>query len=194
MSNSDSFLPDDYEVPKSESSYLKFVTGVTKFRVLSKPIIGWEDWKDKKPFRFMMDKKPAQSFDPKQDIKHFWAFVVWDYTAKRISILEITQKGVQTAIKDLQAKPDWGSPFNYDIEVTKSGSGMETKYVTTPLPPKPVHAKIAELFAETPINLQALFDGKDPFDVTGKAAAPEYAAPSDITGDAPEDDDSDLPF
>lgn len=188
MSNTETFLPDNYEVPKSDSSYLKFATGDTKFRVLSKPIIGWVDWKDKKPYRFAMDKKPTTSFDPKQEVKHFWAFVVWDYAAKRISILEINQKGVQGSIKALQSNPDWGSPFNYDINVNKSGSGMETKYVTTPLPPKPVHEKILELYANTPINLEVLMDGKDPFDVAG-SNQPEPTSTVTVA-----DDSDDLPF
>lgn len=186
MSNSESFLPDNYEVPKSEGSYLKFAPGETKFRILSKPIIGWMDWKDKKPYRFTMDKKPAQPFNPLQDIKHFWAFVVWDYAGKKISILEISIKGIQNAIQALQKNPDWGSPFGYDITVTKSGSGMETKYVTTPLPPKPVHAKIEELYNRTPINLAALFDGKDPFDASKDTGDTGAGAP-------PEEDDG-LPF
>lgn len=192
MSNSESFLPDNYEVPKSDGSYLKFVPGENKFRILSKPIIGWVDWKDKKPYRFTMDKKPSTSFDPKQEIKHFWAFVVWDYVGKKISILEIDKKGIQNSIQALQKNPDWGSPFNYDITVTKSGSGMETKYVTTPLPPKAVHQKIAELYADTPIDLNALFDGKDPFD-TNKEAPSDYNKDEPVSANNLPDED-DLPF
>src|SRR5882762_7034587 len=120
--STDAFLPDGYNVPKGDSSYLKLQTGENKFRILSKPIIGWVDWKDKKPYRFTMDKKPAAPFDPKQGIKHFWAFVVFDYVGKKISILEITQAGVQSAIKTLTSDADWGSPFDYDIKVTKSGT------------------------------------------------------------------------
>jgi len=188
----DDFLPQGYEVPKSDSSYLKLVGGDNKFRILSKPIIGWVDWKDKKPYRFPMDKKPAAPFSPTQDIRHFWAFVVWDYTAKRISIFELTIKGIQNAIAGLQANPDWGSPLNYDITINKVGTTMaDTKYTTVPSPPKPVHAKIAELYAETPIKLEALFDGKDPFDVNKPAPDTNHSSPAEITS-APDGDD--LPF
>ncbi len=177
MSTQNEFLPDGYEVPKGDSSYLKFQTGENKFRVLSKPIIGWEDWKDNKPLRFPMDKKPTAPIDPKKPIKHFWAFVVWDYNAKRISILEITQKSVQAAIKTLSADADWGSPFNYDIKVTKTGSNMETEYAVNPVPHKAIHAQILDLWENTPVNLQALFSGDDPF-ATGQAMA-ETAKPKD---------------
>lgn len=189
---SNDFLPQGYELPKSESSYLKLQQGDNKFRILSKPIVGWVDWKDKKPYRFPMDKKPAQAFSPTQDIKHFWAFVVWDYATKKISIFELTLKGVQTSITGLMANPDWGSPLNYDITVNKVGSTLgDTKYTTVPSPPKPVHEKIAALYADTPIKLEALFEGKDPFDVTNPEAVNNYASPAEISA-APEDDD--LPF
>lgn len=188
--STNSFLPQNYSVPKSEASYMKLAPGDNKFRALTTPIVGWLDWKDKKPYRWTMDKKPAAAFDPKQDIKHFWALVVWDYTAKKIVILEITWKGVQNAIEALSSNPDWGSPLNYDITINKSGSGMETKYATTPTPPKPLHEKIAELFANTPVNLAALFEGKDPFEVGD--AAPAYAPPPSVPAG---DEDSDgLPF
>lgn len=192
MSNND-FLPTGYEVPKSEASYMKLAPGDNKFRALSKPIVGWCDWKDKKPFRFPMDKKPAQPFDPKQDIKHFWAMVVWDYNAKKIAILEIDKKGIQNAMQALALNPDWGSPTNYDITINKSGSGMETKYATTPTPPKPVHEKIAQLYASTPVNLNALFEGKDPFDTD---EVPSFSAPAQddpFAAAAPNEED-DLPF
>jgi len=163
MSNNNEFLPTEYEVPKGESSYLKFQTGENKFRILSKPIIGWEDWKDNKPIRFPMDKKPSTSVDPKKPVKHFWAFVVWDYAGKRIAILEVTQKSVQNAIQALTKDADWGSPFDYDIKVTKTGSNMETEYTVNPVPHKPVHPQITELYKKTPVNLQELFTGGDPF-------------------------------
>lgn len=185
-----SFLPEGYTVPKSDSSYVKLQQGDNKFRILSKPIVGWVDWKDKKPFRFTIDKKPTVPFSPTQDIKHFWAFVVWDYTTKKISIFELTIKGIQNRLAELQANADWGAPFNYDVTINKVGSTMgDTKYVLTPSPPKPVHEMIADLYKKTPINLQALFEDKDPFDVS--EGTPQYSPPTDISS-APDEDD--LPF
>lgn len=190
MSTENSFIPQGYEVPKGNSAYLKFQDGENKFRVLSAPIMGWVDWKDKKPLRFPMDKKPAAPVDPTKPIKHFWAFVVWDYVGKKIAILEITQAGVMTAIKNLSEDKDWGAPFGYDIKVTKSGAGMETKYAINPVPHKEVHKMIADLYKETPINLYALFEGKDPFEVAANNTTVNTAAPVG----AVDSDDDDLPF
>ena len=159
---SNDFLPDEYEVPSS-SSYLKFKDGETRFRILSKPVIGWEDWKDKKPVRFTMDNKPQKPIDPKQPIKHFWAMAVWDYKGNRLAILEITQKSIQNTIKGLAKDPDCGDPTQYDIKVMRTGAGMDTEYEVLPIPAKPLSEDILLVYHEAHVNLNALFEGGDPF-------------------------------
>lgn len=195
MSTQNEFLPSGYNVPSSESSYLKFQTGENKFRILSKPIIGWLDWDNKKPFRFPMNQKPSKPIDPAKPVKHFWAFVVWDYNAKKISILEITQKSIMSAIQSLTADGDWGSPFDYDIKVTKTGTDMQTQYSVNPVPHKAVHVQILDLYEKTPVNLNALFEGKDPFEVQQKST-PQSTRNDGLPNDfATVDDDLDsAPF
>lgn len=170
MTNTD-FLPNDYETPKSGSHYLKLQDGENKFRILSRPIIGWLDWDDKKPLRFRMNEKPAKSIDPKKPIKHFWALVVWDYSDSKVKILEITQSSIQGAIQSLTKDADWGSPFEYDIKVIRTGKDLDTKYTVNPVPHKPIAQEIREALIATPVNLEALYDGEDPFAVTENAAA-----------------------
>jgi len=158
----DNFLPDDYDVP-TDNKYIKFQAGDNRFRILSKPIIGWEDWLDKKPHRFHMTDKPAKPFDPKKPIKHFWAMVAWNYDAGKLQILEITQTGIQKKIKALAQDADWGDPQNYDIKVTKSGSGMETEYEVKPVPHKPIGDDVMIARDSTVVDLEQLFTGGDPF-------------------------------
>ena len=38
------FLPKGYEIPTSEGGYMKFAIGENRFRILGKPILGWETW------------------------------------------------------------------------------------------------------------------------------------------------------
>lgn len=159
----DSFVPDGYQIPKGNSNYMKFEQGDNRFRILSKPIIGWEDWKDKKPIRFRMHAKPAAPVDPKKEIKHFWAMIVYNYRSKEIQILEITQKSIQIAIQGYAKDPDWDNPFGYDVNVTREGEGMETEYTVSPKPHKAVEQEIIDAFFNKPCNLEALFDGADPF-------------------------------
>ena len=160
-----SFLEKDYKKPVN-SNYMRFVEGKNKFRVLSDAITGWEYWTTKNkpirqadPFEEMPDDIKTNKFG-KQQINHFWAFVVWNYNAKKVQILELTQKGIMNAITALINEPDWGDPQGYDIVVTRI-NGEKTEYQTmaTPHSKKPEEAKVGK------INLEAILDGKDPFAV-----------------------------
>jgi hypothetical protein len=159
------FLPEEYKMPQAESRYLKFVKGDNIFRIMSSPIVGWIDWADKTPHRFRINNKPAFSLDPKGKIKHFWAMIVWNYATKQIEILEITQSGIQKAIKNLADDKDWGSPLNYDIRVTREGDGLETEYSINPKPHTKLSDEVTNAFMETPVNLEALYESENPFEV-----------------------------
>lgn len=163
MENNNDFLPTDYEAPKGNSNYLKLQKGENKFRILSKPILGWLDWKDKKPLRFKMVNKP-EPVDASKPIKHFWAFIIFDYADSKIKIAEFTQSSIQKAIADLSKDEDWGSPFEYDIKINRKGDGMETEYSTNPVPHKNASQEIFDAARKTPLNLEALYEGKDPFE------------------------------
>jgi len=165
------FLPKDYDLPKSGSSYTKLEKGKTKIRIVSAPLLGWIDWTEeegkKKPLRFAFDQKP-EPIDPKKPVKHFWAFTVWNYNASAVQILEITQATIQGAIKTLVESEDWGSPVDYDLTIERTGDSLETKYQTTPTPPKPLTDEIIAKVEEVKIDLSKLLEGEDPFTFNAK--------------------------
>jgi len=158
------FLPQGYEAPQSNSSYMKLQQGENKLRVLSKPIIGWLDWKDNKPYRFPMSKKPQPMGN--NPVRHFWAMIVFDYADNGVKILELTQATIQKAIQDLAQNEDWGSPHEYDIKITKKGQDKSTEYAVMPSPKKPLTDEIKKAATAKPINLDNLFKGSDPLDVS----------------------------
>ncbi len=159
------FLPDDYEQPKGASPYMKFQEGENRFRILSKPIIGWEDWtEDKKPIRFHFNEKPDKSINPKKAVKHFWAMIVYNYATKDVNILQITQATIQAAITNLIKDAEWGAPYDYDLKVTRSGEGMDTEYSVAPSPHKPLTREVIEAFTAKPCSLEKLFTNGDPFE------------------------------
>jgi hypothetical protein len=162
--NMESFLPEDYEAPKNGGGYMKIQKGENKIRILSKPIIGWEEWtKEKKPVRYRHDNKPETSISPKEPLRHFWAFIVWNYNDQQIQVLHVTQAGIRKGIELLIENPDWGQPFYYDIKIIKEGEEMKTKYHVSPVPHKPVAVHIIEAFKARPCKLEAIFDNDDPF-------------------------------
>lgn len=168
------FLPQDYTVPQGGGAYMKIQQGENKIRILSKPIIGWLDWKDKVPHRFRFNAKPEKPLD-KGPIKNFWAFIVWNYNEQAIQVLEITQATIQGAIQNLSRDSDWGAPYDYDIKITRKGQDLSTEYSITPVPKKAVDETIHKAAMDKPCYLDALFDGGDPWAVNGKSTPIEIS-------------------
>ena len=168
------FLPLGYELPVTGGNYMKLEKGDNLFRVLSSAIVGYEYWNvENKPVR--AKKIPeAIPLDMQKDSnwKHFWAFVVWNYKAQKIQILEITQSTIQGAITNLVEDVDWGSPKGYDLKITATGDGLERVYTISPKPHSLLKPEIDSVYANTPINLEALFVGGDPFKPTTSDGKP----------------------
>ncbi len=161
-----SFLEKSYEVPETKSNYLKFQEGDNRFRVLSSAIVGWQ--------YFTAQNKPVRSREPFDGIpkdikengkvKHFWAFICYDYQSESIKILEITQVSIMEAIKALIDNQKWGNIFLYDLNVGRTGEGLETKYTVQPEPPiGEVSEDIKKKYLDVKIDLQKLYTGENPF-------------------------------
>lgn len=172
----DSWLPEGFEIPNKDTGYVRYEQGPNKFRILSKPVLGYEAWidaqytenKKPKPERYRMGEQMTQKKEWSQNPKHFWAFVVWNYRIKKIQILNVTQITIQRALEDLYRNEDWGEPFGYDITITKTGQGLEATYGVQPSPHKPLDPEIKKAYEALTINLDALFSSEDPFaNITG---------------------------
>ena len=175
-----SVLPKDYKEPVT-SNYMKFEQGENTFRILSQVITGMEYWKttndgDRKPIRVKDGVKiPLGELeaDKEGDLimpKHFWAMVVWNYNAKKVQILEITQKTIRKAIMALERNTKWGDAAEFDITVEREGEGFDTTYTTTPNPKEELDEKIVKEYEAMSIKLEALYDGEDPFEDMVKKA------------------------
>ena len=156
----DSFLPENYTPPTG--NYTKLKDGENRLRILSSPILGWLDFIDNKPVRTRMSEPKPRPHDPTKKVKHFWAMVVWNYAEGKIQVWEPTQSGIQSAITNLAKDQEWGNPREYDIKVTKKGSGMETEYSVVPSPKKKVDDNIIVLLSDVKVNLDELYSGGDP--------------------------------
>jgi hypothetical protein len=174
------FLPDNYERPAtSGGNYAKLEDGQNRFRVLSAAKVGWLYWNTQnKPIR--LAEKPDNTPEDirvengKADkIKHFWAFVVWNYRDSKVQILEITQASIQGPLEDLVTNPEWGDPKEYDITITKKGQKLDTEYTVQPSPQKAVPIEAHAAYRAVKIDLDALFRGEDPFAGGLVADAPE---------------------
>ncbi len=159
------FLPKSYEAPVGSNDYLKLQEGDNRLRVLSPAVIGWEGWKDNKPFRREGIEKNIEDdevdidekFTKKPKINHFWAFLVWDYADEKIKLFTLTQKTVMKAIDGLVNDSDWGNPMEYDISIDKIVNGNRTSYEVKPYPPKKLSSDISDALDATELNPQDVF-------------------------------------
>jgi hypothetical protein len=150
---------------------MKLEPGENRFRIMSSPILGYEWWKTtpegRKPVRCRLDAQIHPDDLEGEPPKHFWAMVVFDHKDSKIKILEITQKSIQRTLRGLTEDEDWGDPKGnkgYDIVITRTGEGMETRYEVKPKPRKELPDGVEQMYKDTYINLEALYDGEDPFD------------------------------
>ncbi len=191
----------DKEIP-STSNYMQFEDGDNRFRILGSfaektAIRGIEYWKTvdgvRKPIRLAPNADGTFPNVPSNELevnkfgdldkpKFFWAFPVWNFSEKRVQILEITQKTVLGYIKKVIDNPKWGDPRDYDITVTRGKEGEKTVYTVTNDPKEKLDKAIIDAYISTNIKMQALFTGDDPFDSNG-AVGEEYSA-DDIANDA----------
>jgi len=174
-----SFIPAGYEQPTSGGGFTKLENGENKFRILSSPLLMWLEWRDGKPIRHAFkqgEPKPQKGADQKDSVKHAWGLIVWNYKTQKIEVMELDKQDVISSILALSEKPAWGHPKNYDVVITKKGSGMDTEYMTTPEPPSEPSNAIIEAYTETPIDLnQLLIQGGNPFIAKNTAADPTNA-------------------
>jgi hypothetical protein len=159
------FFPTDY-TPAAGGGDQPFVKikDESRLRVLQPPFIYFQGWKevDGKP-------KPVRSLTPfpsgetwKEAPKQVVGLFVWDYNEDRVGFWEVPQAGIQRELYNLSKDADFGDPRQYDIKVSKTGSGKETKYSLRPMPPKAVPSIVQAAWEEVmpKIDMQGYIDGK----------------------------------
>ena len=162
------FLPEGYKAPST--NYMRLQEGDNQFRVLGSAVVGFEYWntqntpvRSKTGWRTLPNDIKIEDDGKVSKINHFWAFPVWNYAESKVQILELTQKTVQGPLKDLVNNPKWGDPKEYDITIKKEKVSGKVSYIVMPDPKTPIAAEIAKAYSEMSINLEALFEGGDPF-------------------------------
>lgn len=199
-----SFLSDEQTADvakdaKSEDRYAnpsKFPEGKEqRFRVFGVGLTGYEGWivnegGKKKPIRWAVkpedDQLPANmARDEKtgaiQEIKRFLCALVWDYGKDAFAILNVTQKSIMKDMMGLMADElDFGDIRNYDIKITKTGSGVDSRYSTTgaQIREAPAAAIAAYEDPEFFCDLSLMMENLDPFDP--KSREKKLEDPSDL--------------
>lgn len=184
------FLPAGYEEiekeqrEKEESKRRKYIRpsniedhSEMKFRLLSYPLIYWQDWtQSKQPVRFQYHKKPLASIDPDRPIQECWSFVIWNYALETEQILTVHQKGIRTALREILMDDSWGGLWNFDLKIkkaSKSGKSgaidpMDIAYTVLPCMTKKLPFTVERELLNNPICLQALMENENPWCYVGE--------------------------
>lgn len=142
-----------------------------RFRFFGTGITGFEVWTvGGKPIRYPFKPETAQLPDDVRvdengpSLKRFIAGLVYDYAADDFKVMLLTQKGLMNMLFKCMQDPDYGDPVNYDIKISRKGSGLNTEYTLVPSPPKDPALSLTTRYEDLYCNLEALFANKDPFE------------------------------
>lgn len=144
--------------------YLKIEDGQTvKLRILGYPVVF------------------TKQFPGSENVSTRYAWVVFNQDTQEAQSFE---QGI-TVFKRIQAlslDPDWGDTSNYDVKVTRMGTGTETEYTINPSPKSEPLSK-DQLEKVASINLQSIHEGAIPFEeaVKGKTPPKKDVVISDIS-------------
>lgn len=140
-----------YVAPSAPSRYFKLDDGkAAKVRIASDCFLYYDEYKGKISTRY--------------------AWVIWNFTEEMAQVWQASAT-VFKAIQALAVNDEWGDPMQYNLNVSREGTGKETKYAVTPSPnrnPLTVEAQEAvdnfNLFdaVENAIPLSQAAEGKEP--------------------------------
>jgi hypothetical protein len=166
--------------------------GSARFLILSEePVCGFELWfagADGKNKPVRTEDEPTPAFiaatekplgatlvvrDGKPAIKPFTAFYVYDYEANAVKVFSATQVSILADLDRKLSDPDFEDLTAWDVEISRKGKGMETRY-TVDMKPTRAKGAVAEAaqaayadVVKAGGSLGALFTGDSPFG-TGK--------------------------
>jgi len=167
MTNSNFFNDEtNEELDKKNSDYYKFEEGKNHFRIVSAFAWGYKfNFKNsaegaEKNYPFYKTDSPEVETN-KSKLQLTAGMIVFDYREGKLMALTIHQKNILNAIREYDANPKYGAPTGYDIFVTKTGSGKNSKYPSTTADPKEeVSQAITDALAKVKITLDNFYEGK----------------------------------
>lgn len=144
---------DEYKAPQgSGGTYLKLEDGKpVKLRLVSDPYIYYAQFKPTDPIQ----------------TKYAWA--VYNHDEDKGQILQLPVTAFRQ-IQELATDKEWGDPSKYDIKITRTGTGLETKYSIIGSPNKSfltaeqkakASLEVSEK-VEGSLPLQMAIEGKEP--------------------------------
>jgi hypothetical protein len=134
-----------------------------------------------KPFRFSYEPTYEDvvaemgDFEPREgrggpgtaDVKFAIAVPVYSYESGKVQVLQITQKSILKEIDQISQMEDYQNLLDWDLTISKKGSGLTTEYTVRPVPRKKgsqEHLDAAWIEAKSEgFDISRLLEGTNPF-------------------------------
>lgn len=108
--------------------------------------------------------------DGRPAIKRCCAFFVWNFDDESVQVFSANQKTLIADIERLTSDEDYSDLAQWDLKITRTGKGTDTKYHAAFVPTKRSNTKVAQQVIEAwdvvckaGADLEALYDGGNPF-------------------------------
>lgn len=108
--------------------------------------------------------------DGKKAIKACSAFFVYHYEDEKVKLFSANQKTLLSDINRLTSDEDYANLADWDLKVTRTGKGTDTKYSAMMVPTKRTNKATQKAIYEAwdeacqaGADLEALYDGGNPF-------------------------------
>lgn len=174
-----SWLPKNYKAPSVTSEFLnpsKIQEGESiRMRVLGDfenpktAIMGWSCWERTGQknicHRVEYDDEARAELEAKgfDDLKHFWALLVYNHELRRPQVFEFTQATIREALIAMFEDDEFGPPQRHDIKVKKTGKGTNTKYSIVSVGPSELSEEIKKQIHSSKCNVANLLTGEPVF-------------------------------
>ena len=162
----------NYKQPQTQTNYLKFKEeGSYVFRILTpkeKALVYWIDFFQTPDGKFSKKVFPYQEngqkpLEASPEAKLVWVFSILNKDLNKIQIWEVSQRTIQNFLLSITKGKIKNDYTKFDIQITKIGQKLETEYSIIPGDTEILTQEEKELIKLTPINLQAMEKGEDPF-------------------------------
>jgi len=108
--------------------------------------------------------------DGKPAIKSCSAFFVWNYDNERVEVFSANQKTLLAEIERLTSDEDYQDLSQWDLKITRRGTGTDTKYSVDMVPTRRSNTAVAKAVINAwdaactaGADLEALYEGGNPF-------------------------------
>jgi hypothetical protein len=108
--------------------------------------------------------------DGRPAIKRCCAFFVWNFDDESVQVFSANQKTLIADIERLTSDEDYSDLAQWDLKITRTGKGTDTKYHAAFVPTKRSNTKVAQQvisawddLCKAGADLEALYDGGNPF-------------------------------